>query len=126
MILSDHYVNKLKEYLQQIFYGLINNTGYIVLDGSNPLFKYSEFASIAQRLVCWTSTPKMRVRFPLLAQSLSQSNVTNSAKRKRLIEEGIKEAKCEICNLSEWMGKPIPLELHHIDFNHYNNNLDNL
>lgn len=55
-----------------------------------------------------------------------QSNVTNSAKRKRLIEEGIKEAKCEICNLSEWMGKPIPLELHHIDFNHYNNSLDNL
>lgn len=54
------------------------------------------------------------------------SNASNSAKRKRLIEEGIKESKCEICQLSEWMGQPIPLELHHIDFNHYNNDLSNL
>ena len=53
-------------------------------------------------------------------------NASNSIKRKRLIEEGIKEPKCEICQLSEWMGKPIPLQLHHKDFNHYNNSLDNL
>ncbi len=53
-------------------------------------------------------------------------NWTNSAKRIRLVEEGIKENKCECCGLSEWMGKPIPLELHHKDFNHYNNSLDNL
>ena len=54
------------------------------------------------------------------------SSTANSAKRKRLIEDGIKEAKCERCGNSEWMGMPIPLELHHIDFNHYNNSLDNL
>lgn len=53
-------------------------------------------------------------------------NFTNSHKRIRLIEEGYKENKCECCGLSEWMGKPIPLELHHKDFNHYNNSLDNL
>lgn len=50
-----------------------------------------------------------------------QGNASNSNKRIRLIEEGLKENKCEICGLSEWMGKPIPLELHHKDFNHYNN-----
>ena len=38
----------------------------------------------------------------------------------------IKEPKCEVCGLSEWMNKPIPLELHHIDHNRYNNSLDNL
>lgn len=53
-------------------------------------------------------------------------NWTNAAKRRRLIEEGIKEEKCECCGLSMWMGKPIPLELHHKDFNHYNNSIDNL
>ena len=53
-------------------------------------------------------------------------NISNSLKRKRLIEEGLKEEKCECCGLSEWMNKPIPLELHHKDFNYYNNNLDNL
>ena len=51
---------------------------------------------------------------------------TNSSKRRRPIEEGLKEERCECCGLSEWMGKPIPLELHHKDFNHYNNALDNL
>lgn len=54
------------------------------------------------------------------------SNCTNAPKRKRLIEDGIKDERCECCGLSEWMGKPIPLELHHKDFNHYNNSLDNL
>ena len=55
-----------------------------------------------------------------------ESKRTPSTKRRKLIEEGIKEEKCEICGFSEWMGKPIPLELHHKDFNHYNNSLDNL
>ena len=57
---------------------------------------------------------------------IGSSSFNNSVKRKRLIEDGLKEAKCECCGLSEWMGKPIPLELHHKDFNHHNNNLDNL
>ena len=55
-----------------------------------------------------------------------QSNTGNSNKRKRLVEEGLKENKCEICGLSTWMDKPIPLELHHKDFNHYNNDIENL
>lgn len=54
------------------------------------------------------------------------SNVCNSKKRIRLIDDGIKEEKCEICGLSKWMDKPIPLELHHKDFNHFNNELSNL
>ena len=102
-------------------------------------------AEIARRLNCKVDTLKSyykrmgieysgnsaRKGIPHLEQRKSieeylQGNTSNSAKRKRLIEEGIKEAKCEICQLSEWMGKPIPLELHHIDFNHYNNNLSNL
>ena len=59
-------------------------------------------------------------------QSILNGNSSNAKKRRRLIEEGIKEEKCECCGLSEWMGKPIPLELHHKDFNHYNNSLNNL
>lgn len=53
-------------------------------------------------------------------------NSSNARKREILISRGIKEDKCECCGLSEWMGNPIPLELHHKDFNHYNNSLDNL
>lgn len=57
---------------------------------------------------------------------IDNPNISNARKRRGLIEEGIKEGKCEVCGLSEWMGKPIPLELHHKDLNHYNNSLDNL
>ena len=46
--------------------------------------------------------------------------------RKRLINEGLKEHKCECCGITEWNGRPAPLELDHIDGDHYNNNLDNL
>lgn len=55
-----------------------------------------------------------------------QGNSSDTFKRTALIREGIKEEVCECCKLSEWMGKLIPLELHHKDFNHYNNSLDNL
>lgn len=51
----------------------------------------------------------------------SSSNIRN-----RLLKEKLKEAKCECCGRSEWMGVPIPLELHHINENHYDNRLENL
>lgn len=44
----------------------------------------------------------------------------------KLIKDGLKEDKCEICGNFEWQGIKLPLELHHKDGNHYNNNLDNL
>jgi hypothetical protein len=46
--------------------------------------------------------------------------------RLKLIEDGIKKHECEICNLTSWNKLPIPLELHHIDGNRYNNSLTNL
>lgn len=46
--------------------------------------------------------------------------------RVRLISEGYKEHKCECCGNAEWMGKKIPLEVHHKDGNKKNNNLSNL
>lgn len=44
----------------------------------------------------------------------------------KLIKDGIKEDKCELCGITYWQGKHLPLELHHKDRNHFNNNLDNL
>ena len=34
--------------------------------------------------------------------------------------------KCEQCGLTEWQGKEIPLEMHHIDGDHFNSDLSNL
>lgn len=62
-----------------------------------------------------------------LSAFLQPDKVTKSSKLKsRLIEKGIKKAECEQCKLVEWLGKPIPLELHHIDGNRLNNVIDNL
>jgi len=61
------------------------------------------------------------------AEEYAQSTCVKShILKQKLIRDGIKENKCEICGYSEWLGQPIPLELHHKDGNHYNNNLDNL
>ena len=44
----------------------------------------------------------------------------------KLIEDGVKEHKCENCGLGDWLGNKISLELHHIDGNRFNNELNNL
>ncbi|UDY22983.1 HNH endonuclease signature motif containing protein [Nocardioides sp. Kera G14] len=46
--------------------------------------------------------------------------------RLRLISEGVFEAKCNRCGLTEWLGRPIALELEHRDGNPDNNALENL
>lgn len=46
--------------------------------------------------------------------------------RKRLISEGVKKEKCDICGITEWLGEKVSLELDHIDGNSYNHRLDNL
>lgn len=53
---------------------------------------------------------------PLSEILIEHSIWTNSNHlRKRLFKEGIKEYKCECCNRTEWLGKPIKLELHHVN-----------
>jgi hypothetical protein len=46
--------------------------------------------------------------------------------RKRLLKEKIFQHICSKCNLKEWNGKPIPLELDHINGNNQDNSLCNL
>lgn len=59
-------------------------------------------------------------------QECLESTLPNASKRQILIREGVKEEKCECCGLTEWNGCSIPLELHHKNFNHYDNRLENL
>jgi hypothetical protein len=46
--------------------------------------------------------------------------------KRRLLAAGIKARCCEQCGLSQWLGKSIPLELHHKDGDRTNNLLRNL
>ena len=61
-----------------------------------------------------------------LKEYLEQSKDIQSNKVKiKLLDEGLKEHKCECCGLTTWLNQPIPLELHHKDGNRYNNVLEN-
>ena len=52
--------------------------------------------------------------------------ITSYKLKRRILKDGIKPNRCESCGLNTWMGKPIPLELHHINCNNQNNRLENL
>lgn len=52
--------------------------------------------------------------------------ITSHKLKEKLIRDGLKKKQCELCGLAIWLDKEIPLELHHKDGNHYNNNLENL
>ena len=64
---------------------------------------------------------------PLADILVAQSDYrTTSMLRKRLIKEGLKPAYCEICGLDEWRGKPLSLQLDHINGARTDNRLENL
>jgi hypothetical protein len=65
-------------------------------------------------------------RKPSLYYSNNDIIIPSSRLRKKLIEDGVKKDSCELCNLTEWLGQKIPLELHHIDGNRFNNKIENL
>jgi DNA-binding CsgD family transcriptional regulator len=44
----------------------------------------------------------------------------------RLLNEGLKENRCEICGISEWQGKPLNMQLHHKNGDGHDNRLENL
>lgn len=76
----------------------------------------------------WRSGAKMPVRKPKdLNDILVENSYYSSNKlRIRLIKDGFKKHRCEICNLENWNGQKIPLELDHINGNNMDNRVENL
>lgn len=46
--------------------------------------------------------------------------------KSRLIKANLIEYKCSCCGITEWNGKPLTLQLHHINGNNRDNRLENL
>lgn len=67
----------------------------------------------------WTMAVKRGAIFPRpnaipLDKLLVRDRRTNRSRlKRRLIAEGLKENRCEICGITHWMGKPVSMQLHH-------------
>lgn len=68
------------------------------------------------------TTPKL----PINSILIRDKYISTYRLKLRLLKEGIFEEKCCGCGLIEWLGKPIPLQLDHIDGDNKNNELSNL
>ena len=94
--------------------------------------KFATFSKYAKHLGCYKPNtgrkgcPRQNARKDHSHYTEFGNFITSHKLKLLLIRDGIKNHECEICKLTEWNGQPIPLELDHIDGEHYNNKLDNL
>lgn len=65
-------------------------------------------------------------RKPIELYLVKDSSAKSHDLKLRLIEEGFKKHECEVCKRKTWMGEPIPLELDHMNSDHWDNRLENL
>jgi len=69
----------------------------------------------------------LREKQPLSEILVEHSTFVNANHlRERLLSEGIKAKRCECCGNSEWLGRPITLELHHVNGIRDDQRLENL
>jgi hypothetical protein len=96
--------------------------------------KYDTYKKYAIKYGCFKTNqpgkglPKTREAIPIsdiIVHGLHPQYTSNKL-RQRLIKDRYFEYRCYSCNLSEWLGSPIPLELEHIDGNSSNHLLENL
>ena len=72
---------------------------------------YSHFTGKA-----WNKNPSNPVYKGKYLAKLCEHSSLNSSNAKNLVYKlGLKENKCEICGITEWLGKPIVCELHYIN-----------
>ena len=54
------------------------------------------------------------------------STISSHKLKLKLLRENIKKQVCEKCKSEKWLGETIPLELHHINGNRFDNRISNL
>ena len=101
-------------------------------EGSNPKtvrkkmdefgIDYSHFTG--QR---WNINPSNPVYQGKYLPNLCEHSSLSTSNAKTLVYKlGLKENKCEICGTSEWQGKSLVCELHHINGDSTDNRIENL
>lgn len=102
--------------------------GYVVLKAAAGQLNLSD-----AHMIDYGTNPGPRynhVKFiPLSTILVEYSSYTSIARLKiRLLREKLLEARCyaEDCGLTEWKGRPISLQLDHVNGNNYDHRLENI
>lgn len=75
----------------------------------------------------WNTNPANPIYIgKYVAGFCEHSSYTSSHAKNLLFKLGIKENKCECCGITEWLGKEIICELHHINGDKTDNRIENL
>lgn len=75
----------------------------------------------------WNENPNNPIYRGKYLPNLCEHSSLSSANVKELVfRMGLKENKCEKCGTSEWQGKPLICELHHINGDSTDNRIENL
>ena len=71
---------------------------------------------------------KIRVKTPIknILVENYEGGITTNHLKKRLWKEGLLDKKCYNCGITEWLGKPAPLQLDHINGKRIDNRIENL
>jgi HNH endonuclease len=65
-------------------------------------------------------------RAPIERYLVKGRRVSRNHLKRRLLEEGLMQERCEECGICEWRGRPLPLALHHVNGDGDDNRLENL
>jgi hypothetical protein len=74
----------------------------------------------------WNKGKSLGPKQPLQRFLNNEIRITSFKLKNRLLAEGILEPMCASCGRTEWLNRPIPLELDHINGNRSDNRLLNL
>lgn len=114
----------ISEIMRKVGYEHINGYAHKVF--SKRLKKAGVFIDTKRSMAWNTGNVNIHVKDIEDYLVLDGPFITTSKLKHRLYRVGLKEKKCEICSLTDWMNKPIRLHLDHVNGNNNDRRIENL